>query len=286
MTESVFFGERLYGPSHGTAMEGGALEGCPDIRPDGIYLDGHRVIRLGLQGVGVGADVGDLLAYRQQWEPYIQAHLSLWRNVNRLLESIPEAQKCPKGLFKMSEVSSDLNDTERGYCASLVISRIHTSDTSVLGIAPQWNAWSGKSSSEILSGAKPMLEWHQNVVMRVGGPYKDELLKIANLWGLAIELPEVPEFTAQQEIRARIEGAYIATKGVIQIIGYGVGETLTMASTTAEAVAEGLQETAKKLPQAVSNPWTWIGIAGVLAVVGGGLLIYYVPRPARAKAAA
>jgi hypothetical protein len=31
------------------------LGGCPVIRPEGIYLNGHRVIRLGLQGVGVGA---------------------------------------------------------------------------------------------------------------------------------------------------------------------------------------------------------------------------------------
>jgi hypothetical protein len=31
------------------------LGGCPVIRPEGIYLDGHRVIRLGMGGVGVGA---------------------------------------------------------------------------------------------------------------------------------------------------------------------------------------------------------------------------------------
>jgi hypothetical protein len=31
------------------------LGGCPVIRPEGIYLDGHRVIRLGMGDVGVGA---------------------------------------------------------------------------------------------------------------------------------------------------------------------------------------------------------------------------------------
>ncbi|KKM61803.1 hypothetical protein LCGC14_1528010 [marine sediment metagenome] len=278
MNEPVFFGERLYSP--------GDIGSCPDIRPDGIYLDGHRVIRLGLQGVGVGENIGDLLAYRQLWEPYIQAHLNLWRNVNELLESTPTAKKCPKGIFKMSEASKELNDAELGYCASLNISRMYTSSTYPLGILTQWNAWSGKSSSEILAGAKSMLEWHQGVVMSVGGPYKDELFQIANIWGLAVELPEVPEFSKQQEIRARIEGAYITAKGVLQIIGYGIGETLEMAGTTAEAVAVGLQETAKKLPGAVPKPWTWVAITGVLAVVGAGVLIYYVPRTQKVKAAA
>jgi len=277
----VFLGERLYSPGQGSA-----LGECPDIRPDGIYLDGHRVIRLGLQGVGVGADVGDLLAYRQQWEPFIAAHLKLWRNVNSLLESTPTANKCPKGIFNMSEVSKELNDSEIGYCASLNISRMYTSSTYPLGILPKWNAWSGKSSSEMLSGAKSMLEWHQGVVMDVGGPIKDELFQIANIWGLAVELPEVPKFSAQQELRARIEGAYITAKGVLRIIGYGLGETLKMAGTTAEAVAEGLQETAKAIPKAVRSPWTWIGVTAALAVVGGGLIIYYVPRRSSAKAAA
>lgn len=31
------------------------LGGCPVIKPEGIYVDGRRVIRLGMDGVGVGA---------------------------------------------------------------------------------------------------------------------------------------------------------------------------------------------------------------------------------------
>lgn len=292
MNEPVFLGERLYNPGarQETAVEGGCGIGtCPDIRPDGIYLDGQRVIRLGLQGVGVGVDVGDLLAYRQQWEPFIAAHLNLWRKVNSLLESTPTAKKCPKGIFKMDQVSKELNDSEIGYCASLNISRMYTSSTYPLGILYKWNAWSGKSSSDILAGAKSMLEWHQSVVMDVGGPIKDELFQIANIWGLAVELPEVPAFSKQQEIRARIEGAYITAKGVIQIVGYGVGETLAKVGTAAEATAEGLRETAKKVSEAAAKPPSklmWIGIAGVVAVVGAGVLIYYVPRAERTKAAA
>jgi hypothetical protein len=258
--------------------------GCPDIRKDGIYLDGQRVIRLGLQDVGVGVDVGDLLAYRQMWEPFIAAHLNLWRSLNELLESTPTAKKCPEGMFKTEQLSRDLNAEELQYCSMLRASRMRTSTTYPLGIQPQWNEWTGKSSSEMVNGAESMLKWHQSVVMDVGGPYKDELLKIANYWGLAIELPPVPEFSKQQELRARIEAAYISTKGVLQIIGYGLGETLKMAGSAGEAIAEGVEETAKKLPEAVPKTSTWIGVAGVFALAGMGLIIFYVPRRRRAAA--
>jgi len=228
--------------------------------------------------IGVG-DVGDLLAYRQEWQPFIGAHLELWRYLNQLLESVPEAKKCPSGLFDSTQLRSlNLNSTEQAFCASLVLSRMYTSDTHPLGILPQWNAWKGKSSADIVAGADEMLSWHQSVVMKVGGPYKDELIKIANLWNIKIDLPDVPDFTTQQQIIARIEGAYITTKGVLQIIGYGIGETLMVAGSTTEAVAEGLQETAKAVPAAVKNPIIWIGVTAVIAIVGGALIVYYKPR--------
>jgi len=254
------------------------LGGCPVIRPEGIYLDGQRVIRLGV-GFGLG-DVGDLIAYRRMWDPFIEAHLNIWRNVNALLESIPTAKKCPAGIFDAEELK-DLGSTERALCSSLSLSRARVSSTDPSGILPQWNAWAGKSSSEILAGAKDMLEWHQSVVFRVGTTYKDDLVKIGELWNIEIDLPDVPSFSEQQDIRARIEGAYIATKGVLQIIGYGIGRTLVLVGSVAEAVGEGLTQTAKALPSALPTPNTWIGIAAVAAVVGAGVLIYYVPRKPR-----
>ncbi|RPH62419.1 MAG: hypothetical protein EHM89_05615 [Acidobacteria bacterium] len=229
-----------------------------------------------MRTLGLG-DVGDLLAYRQMWEPFIAAHLELWRYVNGLLESTPTAQKCPTGIFNATQIQN-MDATERGFCASLVISRMYTSDTNPLGILPQWNAWKGKSSAEILTGAGSMLEWHQDVVMRVGGPYKDELIKIAKLWGIEVRLPELPSFSKQQEIIARIEGAYVSVKGALQVIGYGVNETLVKAGDVTSAVAEGLTEIPRAAAKAVSSPFVWIGVTAVLAVVGGALLIYYAPR--------
>jgi len=255
------------------------LGGCPVIRPEGIYLDGRRVIALDptVGTSGFLGDVGDLLAYRQMWEPFIAAHLDLWRGVNERFEGVPEAKKCPAGIFDLSQVLS-LPPATRSFCQSLLTTRMYLSPTYPLGILPQWNAWKGRSSAEILAGAKSMLEWHQSVVMRVGGPYKDELVQIAKDWRLDVQLPDLPTFSVQQELIARIEGIYVSLKGVVQIVGYGVGETLVMAGDVVQAIAQGLSDTAKQLPKTTR----WIGIAAVVTavLVGGALLIYYVPRRA------
>ena len=256
MNETIFLGE------------------CPIIRPEGIYYGGRRVIRLGLEGFGLG-DVGDLLAYRQEWEPFIAAHLNLWQQVNTLLESIPEAQKCPAGIISPTQLQS-VDPAAQGFCVALSLSRQYISPTDPAGILPQWNAWAGKSSADIVAGASAMLAWLQEVVMRVGGSYKDDLVKISTTWGVEIALPDLPSFSTQQEIIARIEGAYITTKGVIEILGYGVGEVLSGAATATQAVAQGLTDTVKAIPKTVAwLPWV---LGGAVVILVGGALIYYVPR--------
>jgi hypothetical protein len=221
----------------------------------------------------------DLLAYRQQWEPFIKAHLDLWRYLNGIFESVPAAQQCPKGVFTAAAVQS-LDRATQQFCASLALTRIRTSATDPGGILPQWNAWAGKSSAEILAGASSMLKWHQDVVLEVGGEYKDDLVKIAKLWNITgLELPPVPSFSAQQSVITSIEGAGLAAQGLLQIIGYGTGQVLVGAADTASAVAKGMRDTAKALPGVFSSPWTWIGMVGVVAIVGGALVVHYLPAP-------
>ncbi len=250
---------------------------CPIIRPEGIYFGGRKVIALtpGLSGVGLG-DVGDLLAYRQEWEPFIAAHIDLWRELNALLESNPDAQKCPPGIFTNAQIK-DSDPT--GFCAALQHSRMRVSNTDPGGILTQWNAWKDKSSADILAGAASMLQFHQDTVMRVGGPYTKELLEIVKIWNLTpVQLPDIPSFSLQQEIRARIEGAYISTKGVIQLIGYSAGELLGEARDLVDATAKGLTDTAKAIPKTIH--WMGIALAATAVLVGGVLIVYYVPRRA------
>ena len=250
------------------------LGGCPVIKPEGIYVNGRRVIRLGLEGT-LG-DVGDLLAYRQQWEPFIAAHLDLWRDLNGWLEARPDAAKCPPGIFDASKIKDDTT----GLCATIALTRARLSATDTgSGILAQWNAWRDKSSADLVAGASAMLANHQDTVMRVGGPYTKELLDYHKAWKLEPpNLPPIPTFTAQQQLRARIEGAYITTKGVIQLIGYSASSLLGEARDIADATAKGLTDAAKELPNTFRN--VAIAVAVTAVVVGGVLFIYYKPREA------
>lgn len=239
-----------------------------------VFLGG-RPVSLGLSD----GDVGDLLAYRREWEPFIAGHLDLWRHINAVLEDTQIGQeRCPPGIFDPKQLGGD-NPAVSALCADLLISRIRTSSTNFGGILAQWNVWKDKSSAEILSGAKSMLAFHQEVVLRVGGPMKDDLVRIAKFWNIEIKLPDLPDFGLQQDIISRIQGAFITTKGLLQIVGYAAGDTLSLVGDTGEAVAKGLSDTAKAIPKAVSNPLTWIGIAAVVAVAGGALIVHYLPRP-------
>lgn len=227
-------------------------------------------------GDGMLGDVGDLLAYRQMWEPYIAAQLALWRDMNARFERTEFAKLCPPGIFENAQISKNLDATSQSYCASLALTRMMTSDTDPRGILPRWNAWANKSSAEILTSAVEMLKWHQSVVMQVGGPDKDRLVEIAKVWEISIVLPDLPSFSTQQEVISRIQGAYVATKGILGVIGYGAAENLKTAADVSQAVSEGLKDTAKSLPSTTK----WIGIAAAVAAVfvGGALIVYYFPK--------
>lgn len=241
---------------------------------ESLSFGAHRTFGFGAPVFALG-DVGDLLAYRQEWEPFIGAHLELWRDLNSRFENAPELAWCPKGNFTRDQIKN-LDPVPASWCASLLLTRQMVSPTDPGGILARWNAWKDSSSAQMITGANRMLESHQNTVLSVGGPDKDRLVQIAKQWEIEIKLPPLPSFSTQQEIIARIQGAYISTKGILQIIGYGPVEALVTAADVTQATAEGLKDTATQLPQTLK----WVGIAAVVTavVVGGVLVVYYVPR--------
>jgi hypothetical protein len=249
---------------------------------EALFFGAHRVVGFGAPSFALG-DVGDLLAYRQEWEPFISAHLELWRDLNYRFENSPDVTKCPAGIFTDAQIPKDLDPVWKSWCASLALTRKMTSTTDPDSILPRWNAWKDKSSSQILTGASDMLKWHQDVVLSVGGPDKDRLVRIAKQWDIDIRLPPLPTFSTQQEIIARIQGTYATTKGILQIIGYGYGESLATASDVAVATAEGLKDTARSLPSTMRTVAIVAAVAAV--VVGGVLVVYYAPRPSQRREA-
>ena len=250
-------------------------------------LFGEQLCLGGRPVVGFGDDVGpvDLFSYRRMWEPFIAAHLNLWRMLNENMEDmVGSQQQCPSGIFTPDKIAN-LDTILRAHCAALDLTRIRISDTDPNGILTQWNLWQGSSSSQILNAADVMLKQQQGVVMNVAGQYKDELLAIAKQLGIAIQLPPTPALSTQQSVIAQLEGAYTSVKGILQIGGYAAGSTLMWAGDQTKAVTEGLTDTVKGAGEAAKSSWTWIGIGVGIAIVGAGVLIYYVPRAPRKAAA-
>lgn len=249
-----------------------------------VSFGGRAVMygRLGTSADSSNPDIwpSDLLAYRRQWEPFIAAHVALWRYLNSLFESTPAGQGCPAGIDPATLTAID--PTTQSFCASLMLTRRRIDENNPsYGIPAAWNAWAGKSAADVTMGAPAMLKWLQDVVKSVGGTYTDELLQIAKIWKLDIKLPDVPTFSVQQQIIAQIEGAYVATKGILQMAGYAAGKELIWVDTQTKALAEGLTDTVKEIPKLISNPWFWVGITAVVVVIGGAVFVYYAPRQAK-----
>ena len=246
-----------------------------------VVFRGGRAVMYGRLGVG-DASVwpSDLLAYRQEWEPFVRAHIELWRYFNQLFESTPAGKTCPVGVDPTK--LEPLDPSVRAFCSSLMLTRIQGGDNAQPGsISAMWDAWQGKNASDILVGASAMLKQQQDVVKAVSGPYKDQLLEIAKFWKIDVRLPDVPTFGVQQQIIAQIEGAYTAAKGILQIAGYATGTTLKWTATQVAALTEGLTDTVKALPKAISSPWLWVGVTAVVVAIGAGMVVYYVPKPVR-----
>jgi|HubBroStandDraft_2_1064218.scaffolds.fasta_scaffold153070_2 hypothetical protein len=243
-----------------------------------------RAVMYGSLGVGDFGDAwpSDLLAYRREWEPFVAAHVALWRYLNSLFESTPTGQKCPPGVDQSALNVFDPNT--KAFCSSLMLTRLRGGDNSQTkppSISAMWDAWRDKSASDILIGADKMLKQQQDVVRTVAGQYKDELLEIAKFWKLEIKLPDVPTIDTQGQIIAKIEGTYVAAKGILQLAGYATGTTLAWTATQTAALTEGLTDTVKALPKAISSPWLWVGVTAVVVAIGAGMVVYYVPKPVR-----
>jgi hypothetical protein len=249
-----------------------------------VVFRGGRAVMYGRLGVGDFGDVwpSDLLAFRREWEPFVAAHIALWRYLNSLFESTPAGQKCPAGVDQSTLDALDPNT--KAFCSSLMLTRLRGGDNSQTkppSISAMWDAWKDKSASDLLVGAATMLGQQQDVVKTVAGQYKDELLEIAKFWKIDVKLPDVPTIDTQQQIIAKIEGTYLAAKGILQLAGYATGTTLQWTATQTAALTEGLTDTVKALPKAISSPWLWVGVTAVIVAIGAGMVVYYVPRPAR-----
>ncbi len=219
-----------------------------------------------------------LLAYRKRWEPFIAAHLAIWRALNAAFEGSQDSANCPPPA--LSEISKRPLD----FCHALNLTRMRLADDPAIGIVAQWNAFHDQPASYVVQNAATILKYYQDVVVRVGGPYKDELVEIGEQFGIAVTLPPVPDFTLQELTIAQIQGAGYVVAGVLEIVGYklvaGHKAIIKTAINANKAIAAGLQKAAQEIVAGYWSTQKVIGVTAVIAVavVGAGLLVYYVPK--------
>jgi len=263
------------------------LGGCPVIRPEGIYLDGRRVIRLGLNDVGVG----DLTC------PGVD--VDEWKKTHRV-RLYPEQRH--RWLFAVNSTSQT---------ASELRAMFETTTFPYNPVFLRWFSWVALNPGGDSFGTAGKID---NTKMLAFGT-KEDMIKIAAKAGLSVAQRAEdmrPLNVKEPKVYALVEFDY---RSVDTSMPWPVFNNSTLKSKwcpidadVALSVAFTQSADAAQIPKETSlnNPSTYLPIPssetiekavadaakaaagaavkaapwGIIAavVVGGALLVYYVPR--------
>lgn len=227
---------------------------------DGRWLienDGHMWVSTeegGWRGLGSGlVTPGDVLAYRQLWDPYVKAVAAACVNCAAAWNAAAAGQSPNTPINTSQFATPPTPQTETLWAQS--------QQGNYDSIDAQWNAYAGSSDYEIVLGASEMLLFYQKTILQIGQYYVPQLQRDCP----GIVLPEPPTSSAQAYVIGQIEGLGILAHGALQLLGIGAGgalETLGAAASTAKHVVD-------KAADAIGSPFFWLAVT----VVGGAILI-------------
>lgn len=262
------------------------LGGCPIIRPEGIYYDGRRVIRLGLGDVGCsGINLDD-------WKTRNRVKLYPGQRIRWIFArstddkaSLDDIRAQAEGSFGTASVfqkwfdpvallPGDLTETEAGKIDNLKVLGIGTREAMIaagqaagLVIAQKAEDMPGPILVRlpkvyvlvefIYRGTQNSMPWpvyDDAVIARKWCPTEAQ-------WGLSIAFGQGKDAAVvPKETTLSNPSTY----------------TPLPSSETIAKTADELSDAAKALPKAIN--WALVAGAVAVAVVGGALIIYYVPR--------
>jgi hypothetical protein len=154
---------------------------------------------------------GDVLAFRQTWNPYV---------VGVANASIA----CADELDAKSAGAGDDRRVDAGSIMTL------------------WNLYSGWSDVEIVEAAGDILKSFQQTVLKVGQVYAPAIHASCP----DVALPAPPSTDVQAQVIGRVEGLGILAHGVLQILGMGAGGALaTLGAAAAIATSTTTADTVK-----------------------------------------
>lgn len=262
------------------------LGGCPVIRPEGIYLDGRRVIRLGLNDVGVG----DITC------PNVD--VDQWKQTHRV-RLYPEQRM--RWLFAV---------TSTGQTANALRAMFETTIFPYNPVFLRWFSWVALNPGDSFGTSGKI----DNVKMLAYGT-KDEMIAVAAKAGLGIAQRAedmLPLHVKDPKVYVLVEFDY---RSIETSMPWPVFNDSTLKSKwcpidadVALSIAFTQSADARSIPKETSlnNPSTYLPIPssetiekaaadaakaaaeaagraapwGIIAavVVGGALLVYYLPR--------
>ena len=211
-----------------------------------------------------GASIGDVLGYRNLWNDYVMntaralvACANAWdaaataKAANQALPDGPNYGRLSEAAQQDAASYKAIADSDRQYAQDLVNS---------------WNQHAGMTEQDMLLQSSNILKDFQDTVLRTGQFYQDQVKQDCP----NIALPQPPSSDLQKSIIGQLQGAGLATQGILQLLGTGVDGSLQAAGAIATlnpSAFPGAKDLAKNLAPWMPSKTTLI-IGGVLGVTG------------------
>jgi hypothetical protein len=199
----------------------------------------------------------DVLLYRNMWNDYV-------------LDTIRVASACATSYASLAQ--NEQNADAKAAESAMSVSLQKTSDD----LLALWNLYANQTDDFIVANGGSIVQQYQQAVVTAGSVRQTLVGDKCPMTYIDANnniVPAVagPDTGLQVKVISRIEGLGILAKGILQII---VG-TAEGAVHVVGSAADWADKQTSKLANVLSEPWPWIA---VVAVVGGGLAFYYVPR--------
>jgi hypothetical protein len=205
-------------------------------------------------GAMPGHQVGDVLAYRRMWDPYVLS-------VARALLAAGDAWEHRSPGINENILSPAAAGNPKTFDRIAAAYRQYAQD-----LMSSWNAHAGLPSQDIFLQSSAILADEQAVVDRIGSFYLPQLRRDAP----GLSLPDPPSFDLQRSVVAELEGAGIAAKGILHIVGTALWNAPQAAASwlTAGIVPlphpEGRAGLPPEPPKPKEIPWTAIGAGAAI----------------------
>jgi hypothetical protein len=191
---------------------------------------------VGCVGFGAITTPGDVLAYRNLWDPYVVGTLQGINQCGDVLLAVSANPPAGISAQTLVDMGNNYHDLATKYLA-------------------EWNQFAGLQDIDIVAQGGLILTTFQDIVQRLGKLRADPSFSTY----CVSKMPDPPSLDVQKAVLSRIEGLGILAHGVLQFFVSSETEGLKV---VASDVGKGAKDVIKALP----IPWyVWVG-AG-LAVV-------------------